>query len=183
MNRRSIPTLLITVLLVACTALPGMAAETVPINITSDSMAYEPGENLVRFTGSVKAVREDWTITAQELAIAFKGKAGAGAGVDDLDPGEMEKITARGAVRILRGESVGTCETAVYDVDRGVFTMQGNPKLTEGKNSISGEVIRFYLKDNRSEVVGGKKRVNATFFTPKKEGEAAPGLDLGGGSQ
>ena len=51
--------------------------------------------------------------------------------------------------------------------------MEGDPTLKDGPNIIKGEVIKLYLKDNRSEVLGGKdKRVEALFFTPK--GDLSP---------
>lgn len=38
--------------------------------------------------------------------------------------------------------------------------------LREGPNTIQGEVIKLYIEENRSEVIGGKKRVEAIFITP-----------------
>jgi lipopolysaccharide export system protein LptA len=43
--------------------------------------------------------------------------------------------------------------------------MEDNPVLMEGANKIQGEVIKLYIKENRSEVLGGKGRVEAIFNT------------------
>ena len=65
----------------------------------------------------------------------------------------------------------GQCGRAVYLLREGLFKMEGDPILKDGKNRIQGEVIKLYLKDNRSEVVGGPtRRVEALFFTPKGAG-------------
>ena len=47
--------------------------------------------------------------------------------------------------------------------------MEQNPMLQDGPNSLTGEVINFNVRDNRSEVIGGKgQRVKAIFLTPGK---------------
>jgi lipopolysaccharide export system protein LptA len=79
-------------------------------------------------------------------------------------------------VRLEREGRVGTCARAVFDMEQQLITMEGDPVLEDGKNRISGKVIRFHLADNRSEVIGdGNERVKATFFTPERQGQGNQG--------
>ena len=68
---------------------------------------------------------------------------------------------------MTRDTTQGRCATLTYMVQSGVLLMEGDPILEDGDNTITGQVIKFYMKDNRSEVVGGKdKRVQAVFSAP-----------------
>lgn len=146
--------------------------EQVPVNITADSMRYAPSGNEVVFQGGVHVVRPDFEIWAAKITIhlsATKKKAEVSTGVDNLDPGALEKIVASGGVKLAHKGKVGNCQTATYDVASSIFTMEGAPSLEDGKNKIQGHVIKFWVKENRSEVLGGgNQRVNATFFAPQK---------------
>ncbi len=94
------------------------------------------------------------------------GQAGnpASAGVSGMDAGEVDRIVAERNVRMKRDNRTGECEKATYTVDNAVMVMEGNPVLHEGDNSIKGEVITFYTRENRSEVRGStSQRVQAVF--------------------
>ena len=62
----------------------------------------------------------------------------------------------------------GTCAKAIYTMDDGVLLMEGDPRLTDGENTVTGETIKYFTEENRSEVMGGsKKRVEAVFSGSK----------------
>jgi len=171
---RAFSSLLAAALLLA--ALPALTLANegaVPVNISSNSMRYSASGQEVVFEGKVQVSRPDFQIWAEKIIIHLtpKKKTGedSGPGVSGLDPGAIEKIVASGGVRMAHKGKTGTCQTATYNVRDGVFIMEGKPSLEEGKNRIEGQVIKFFIKENRSEVVGGdKQRVNATFFAPQK---------------
>ncbi|MDY7000497.1 MAG: LptA/OstA family protein [Thermodesulfobacteriota bacterium] len=149
--------------------------------ITSDKMHYDPSGKQVIFTGKVRVEHTDFLLFADTITVFFPRTPNQGHADADLlatDPGKIEKIIARGNVRIEREGKTGQCKKAVYLVRQGLLTMEGNPVLQDGKNKISGKTVKFYLKDNRSEVEGGKdQRVEALFFSPKGGGS---GEDLKG---
>lgn len=141
------------------------ADKQVPTKITSESMRYSQDGGSVVFEGKVFVNRPDMRIWARKLTVYFAegGKKSATPG----DTGEIEKIVAQGSVRLEREGKQGTCDKATYQVGPGVLVMEGDPQLADGDNSITGRVIRLYLKDNRSEVEGGGgKQVEAIFMTP-----------------
>ncbi len=147
----------------ALAAPPAPAKAETPIRIVADKMTYSQTGKSVVFEGNVEVKRENVNLWANLLTTTFAAK-----GKED----KIERIVAEGSVRMTMGERKGTCGRLTYDVDNGILILEGSPSLSEGGNTVKGEVIKFYMKDNRSEVLGGKSnRVEATFVTPKGVGE------------
>jgi lipopolysaccharide export system protein LptA len=149
-------------------------AEGVPTKITSENMEYAGSADTVVFSGRVHVTRENFELWSEtltvDLAPAAQGKATAeksGA----PGQGDIKKITATGSVRILSQGKEGFCGRAVYFADQGLVRMERDPRLKDGPNEITGEIINLYMRENRSEVVGGGKRVQAIFFTPAEKSE------------
>ena len=166
---------LVLLLLMAWTA-PVWAAQTVPVKITSDNMRYSQKGDQVVFSGTVHVIRENiemWSDTLTVLLEKEQGKESAGATPMDQQ-GSIRKIIAQGNVRLKSDNNrSGSCAKATYDAKSELLTLEGDPVLMEGANKIQGEVIKLYLKENRSEVLGGKQRVEAIFNTPA----GGPGLN------
>lgn len=153
---------------------PAFAAESVPVKITSDSMQYSQREDQVVFSGAVHVTRQEVEMWSDTLTVHLDKKQDQAKKAHVVDAqGSIRKIVALGNVRIKadKGRS-GTCGRAVYDAVQEVLTLEDNPVLMEGPNKIQGDVIKLYIKDNRSEVIGGKQRVEAIFNTPA----GTPGL-------
>ncbi|MDR2892331.1 MAG: LptA/OstA family protein [Deltaproteobacteria bacterium] len=162
---------------------PAQAAQTVPAGrtngssaskaaitkVTSESMVYNSEARKVTFSGKVKVVHPDFTLTSArlELYLAAPGDSSAagasGGGKADnnglpMNAGKVEKIIAHTGVRIaLPQNRLATCEKATYTVRDEVLRMDGNPVLFEDSNKLSADVIFFYLTDNRSEAQGNVK--------------------------
>ncbi|HMM38180.1 MAG TPA: LptA/OstA family protein [Desulfovibrio sp.] len=135
-----------------------------PVKITADRMTYVEKDRKVTFSGNVQAEHEGLQLWATTLSAYFTE---AGKGAKDVAD-NIERIVADGGVKMKKEKSEGTCQTLIYFVKDGVLRMEGNPRLNDGANSVAGEVIKFYVKDNRSEVLGGQnKRVEAIFRVPE----------------
>lgn len=162
----------------------------VPTAVKSDRMQYDAKGQVVVFEGDVYVQRPDFEMWAEKITLhlrkkaAKSGKAGAGQGAEAsgasgtsgatgaggpgapgaMDAGEIDRMVAERNVRMKRENRTGECEKATYTVDNAVLVMEGNPVLHEGENSIKGEIITFYTRENRSEVRGtSTKRVQAVF--------------------
>lgn len=164
--------------LLLAAAAPARAAEPAadlaktPTRIESDRMRYDQAGGVVVFEGKVRVDRPDFQLWAAQLTVHFAPQGQGQAEAALADAGRIEKIVARGEVRIERDGKVGSCDTATYLVQQGLFSMEGNPVLRDGPNTVTGKVVKLYFKDNRSEVLGGEgKRVEATFSTPKGAGQ------------
>lgn len=146
-----------------------------PVRITSDKMVYNQAENSVVFQGNVHGTHTDMAIWAERITAYFSDKKkGKDAKAQDKGPGDfgdaIERIVAEGNVRLVANKNEGACAKLTYQVSEAVIRMDGNPILREGQNTIRGESIKFYIRENRSEVLSGsQRRVEAIFFTPKGE--------------
>lgn len=151
---------------------PRINTQEVPTKINADKMNYDADKNLVIFTGNVIVERAEFKLWANTISIYLKSsgaKSTSTAKNTSTDPmggmksGDIDKIIANNNVRMRYNSNTGTCGRAIYDVDKAILTMQQNPVLKEGSSSITGEEIRYYMNDNKSEIIGGKKRVEAFF--------------------
>ncbi len=144
------------------------AAQDVPVKITSDTMTYTQKGDQVVFKGSVYVIRQDIELWSDTLTVFLEKKEGSKNATQSVvdEQGSIKKIIAQGNVRIKADKGrTGTCGKATYEADKDLLTMEIDPILMEGANKIQGEVIKLYIKENRSEVLGGKGRVEAIFNT------------------
>jgi lipopolysaccharide transport protein LptA len=137
--------------------------DQVPIKIVSTKMTFSEVKNQVTFLGNVKVTRLDITLTSDSLTAFLR------QGSESLKDAsnKIKKIVAYGNVDVVMGNRKGTCDKLTFLVDDSIIIMDGKARLADGKNIVQGKTIKFYLKDSRSEVIGGDKPVEAIFFTPK----------------
>lgn len=141
----------------------GIDPTRIPVKITSDRMTYDENGKVVSFVGNVMAEHGKLKLWADRLSAFFGSKSGKQFSVDSVD-----RIVAEGNVKAQRGETTGSCGRVTYFVEKQLLRMEDDPMLQDGPNSLTGDVINFYVRENRSEVVGGdNKRVRAIFLTPK----------------
>jgi len=146
-----------------------------PVRITSDKMVYNQAENSVVFLGNVHGTHTDMAIWAERITAYFsEKKKGKDSKPQEKAPGDfgdtIERIVAEGNVRLVANKNEGACAKLTYMVAEGFIRMDGNPILREGQNTVRGDSIKFYIRENRSEVLSGdQRRVEAIFYTPKGE--------------
>lgn len=159
-----------TILLSICffnqTALAQLKQD-IPTDVSSSTMRYDDAKQTVVFEGNVHVKRPDFDLKANKITLYFakkSNKAGQGEGSEDnglgmqMQAGSIDRIVAEENVRITKEDKTGTCNIGTYSASTGVLTMEGNPVITDAKNnSIRGQVIKFNINENRSEVIGGVK--------------------------
>lgn len=159
-------------------AAPPSSLDGLPIKVTSDNMTYDTDKNVVVFKGSVEAQRGTFYLWASQLTLYLKpagsqpqaAPAEAEAG-PALNPGDLDRLVAEKNVRFRYNTQTGTAEKATYTTRDGLLVMEGNPVIRDGDNSITGHTIRYFLHENRSEVVGGSTdRVQAIFSSNNQKG-------------
>ena len=179
-------------LAIALWAAPAQAESRTPVNrdvptdVTAMRMNYDAGKQQVVFEGGVKVVRPDFELDADRLTIYLKNtpkpETDDAAEQDPLagmGGGDVDRLVAQGNVEMRKDGRTGTCGQATYHIDRELLVMEQNPVLHDGENNITGQVINFYVGENRSEVIGGKGApVRATFKSSGKEGSGKNPLGL-----
>lgn len=149
----------------------GDAAPQPPVRISADMAEYFNKEGLVVFTGNVVAVQTDSTLTADRMDVTFEKPALAGAQPAAAGgPASEQRITRIVAEKKVTFRQVdpesgqeryATGEKGVYDVERRLVTMTGEPRLFEGRNVIVGEEMIFHVEEKKVIVKG---KVNLTVF-------------------
>ncbi len=137
--------------------------DEVPIKITSTKMTFSENRNQITFSGNVKVIRLDVTLTSDTLTAYLRPDGDSLSDTQD----KIKKIVAGGNVKVVMKKRKGQCDKLTYVVGDSIIYMKGNAELLDGPNNIQGDEIKFYIKDNRAEVVGGKKPIEAIFYTPK----------------
>lgn len=147
----------------------------VPTNIRSNSMQYDANKLQIVFSGKVRVRRPDFDLDAKKLTVYLKPapekskKDGEGANDigSGMNAGDIDRMVASGSVHIVKEGRTGDAEKVTFFMDDGVLVMEGNPILRENKNTIRGTVIKFYTKENRSEVIGSNNTpVEVLFSVP-----------------
>ena len=141
-----------------------------PIKVTADTLVYDTPKNAAIFQGDVEAQRADFFLWSSTLTLYLRPTegnspvSGGRNGYPALTPGDLDRIVAEKNVRFRYRAQSGSAGKATYTVRSGLLVLEGNPVLREGDNSITGNTIRYYLNENRSEIEGGPGgRVEAIF--------------------
>ena len=155
--------------------LPG-GDSSIPVDVTADAMEYSADKNTVVFHGNVEAIRGDFKMWSDKLTLVLKGKGNKDEKSDKKTSsmanaaGDLDRVIAEKNVRFKNGVQHGTSDKATFFAQKNILVLEGDPVLHDGDNSIRGNVIRYFLNENRSVIEGSpKKRVHAIFSNEKKE--------------
>lgn len=126
----------------------------VPISIRSEKMTLKNLENKIIFEGKVLITREDMTINADRAEVLLSESKGESDSVleETNDGREVEKITTLGNVLIVRGAQKAKADKGVYESGKAVFVLTGNPEVWDNDFHVKGEVITFYIDEERTLV-------------------------------
>lgn len=144
-----------------------------PIQITSNRMNAYDEKGLVVFEGDAIAKQGERTIRAEAISLYYKKKKDDTVkNIEDLQKsGNLDKIEARGNVRMTQGEQVVTGDEATYLHKEQKIIVKGNAVLREGKNVVRGRQVVVFLEENRGVVEGNpSERVSATIFPSEEKG-------------
>lgn len=109
-------------------------------------------------TGAPLASKGDDMITAKKLT-AFLGASN-----------KMERIEARGDVKITSPKETATSRLALYDFESEIAVMSGDVILKRGSNVLKGDKAEFNLSTNVARIFSedqkgdGTKRVRGIFY-------------------
>ena len=152
----------LALLLLAVWGFPAAAAEgqaridpqgNLPIEITADRLLADSARETVTFEGNVRAVQGEVTLFSDRLFAEYSGTART-----------IETITAEGNVRVIHAGKEGRAERAVFYNQEQRIVLSGGATLSQGEDSLAGDKVTIYLRENRSVVTGGDRgRVRAVI--------------------
>ena len=129
-----------------------------PIHINSQQLEADYQAKLITFIGDVVAKQKEFTLYADRLLLFIDEKVN-----------EIEKIVARGNVRMVQENREATCHEATYYHREGTVVLEGEPVVREGDNRVSGKRIIYYIDEQKSVAESeGEERVKVTII-PREE--------------
>ena len=147
-----------------------------PIEIVSDRMEAFNEKKMVVFSGNAEATQGDIKLRTDRLSIYYKdtdpkkekaGKQNIGTS------GQMDRIEAKGHVKITQKQMSATGDEAIYYQETAQIIMTGNPVLQDGNNTIKGCRIIIFINENRGKVeqcgTGSSGRVTAIIHPQGKK--------------
>ncbi|MBW1988534.1 MAG: hypothetical protein JRI97_03215 [Deltaproteobacteria bacterium] len=137
-----------------------------PVNITSQRLVVDNQENWAEFSGQVRAVQADTEVTCETLRIWYKS---GGGGEHGQEARSIDRVVAKGKVRIASPRVTATARKAVYQAESGSLLLSGHPVLQSGENRVSGSKITL-TGEGRVVVESAKDApVKARFFPESAE--------------
>ncbi len=141
-----------------------------PIHIEADRMEADQQRDLVVFTGNVEANQADIAIFADEMVVNYltSEKQKTNDNSDKKLSQRIDKIDARGNVKIVKGDWIATGDSMEYYSSAQKVKLTGNAKAWQDSNVVTGENIILFLEEGRSIVEkSGKdgKRVKAFIYS------------------
>ena len=160
-------------------ATPKKQEGEVPLRITAARLEADQTKGIVIFSGQVKAIYGDATLYSDQLRVYFKAKPAPAKGaapapqeqadkspLGDLGAEKIDRIVAKGNVRMVQEDRVATGDEAIYYKDRDEVVLTGNPQVWRAENTLKGERIIFNLETKKVLVESSpQRRVEALLYS------------------
>jgi len=167
-----------------------------PIQIEAASLEMRDKKKEATFSGNVKVVQGDTTMTSKILVVFYESAtapAAAPAGnakaapkaapIQSATPGpggssSIRRLEAKGNVVVTQKDQVVTGETAVFDTRANLITMLGGVVLTQCKNVLRGDRLLVDMTTGVSRVESDNGKVQGLFIQSQGCGPAGSGTPL-----
>src|SRR4051794_16084727 len=174
-----------------------------PIKIEAASLEMRDKKKEATFSGNVKVVQGDTTMTSKTLVVFYDSTtapaaapsansktAARAAPIQSASPGpagssSIRRLEARGSVVVTQKEQVVTGESAVFDTRTNLITMLGGVVLTQCKNVLRGDRLFVDMTTGVSRVESDSGKVQGLFIQsgqgcgPAPTGSGSHPLSLG----
>src|SRR5947207_3065059 len=170
-----------------------------PIQIDAASLEMRDKKKEATFSGNVKVVQGDTTMTSKTLVVFYDSTqapaaapapanskvAAKSAPIQSTTPGpggssSIKRLEAHGNVVVTQKDQVVTGETAVFDTKTNLVTMVGGVVLTQCKNVLKGDRLIVDMTTGVSRVESDSGKVQALL--PQGGGGDCGSSKPGGGS-
>jgi lipopolysaccharide export system protein LptA len=155
-----------------------------PIQIEAAALEMRDKKKEATFSGNVKVVQGDTTMTSKALVVFYDSGAGAATPppanppkgaksapaqpIQAATPGpggssSIKRLEARGSVVVTQKDQIVTGETAIFDTKANLITMAGGVVLTQCKNVLRGDRLLVDMTTGVSRVEADNGKVQALF--------------------
>jgi lipopolysaccharide export system protein LptA len=161
--------------------LPGAQGQkqNLPVQIDAKTLEVQDKKKTATFTGNVKVVQGDTTMTCRTLVVFYGQEVGIGssdapvvktnttAGVVP-NAQNIRRIEAHGDVLVVSKDQNATGDLGVYDLPAKTITLIGNVVLSQGKNVIHGEKLIVDTVTGNAHVEGATQTGVRAIIVPNK---------------
>jgi len=164
-----------------------------PIQIEAASLEMRDKKKEATFSGNVKVVQGDTTMTSKILVVFYdsatasaggsvansKGAAKSAPPIQSATPGpggssSIRRLEAKGNVVVTQKDQVVTGQTAVFDTRTNLITMLGGVVLTQCKNVLRGDRLLVDMTTGVSRVESDSGKVQALLIQSGQDCGTAP---------
>ena len=151
-----------------------------PIQIEAASLEMRDKKKEATFSGNVKVVQGDTTMTSKVLVVFYASSdqtqnaapakgAAKSAPMQSATPGpggssSIKRLEAKGNVVVTQKDQVVTGETAIFDTKANLITMLGGVVLTQCKNVLKGDRLLVDMTTGVSRVESDSGKVQGLFI-------------------
>lgn len=124
--------------------LGGISADpTAPVEITADNLSVDQDSGIAVFEGNVVLGQGALRLSAGRVQVVYNGTAG-----------QISRLNASGGVTFVTDTEAAEANSAEYNLDAGILTMQGDVLLTQGLSAISADTMRINLTTGAAQMDG-----------------------------
>ena len=164
-----------------------------PIQIEAASLEMRDKKKEATFSGNVKVVQGDTTMTSKSLVVFYDSgpapaqrlrraapKGSKSGPMQSATPGpggssSIRRLEARGSVVVTQKDQVVTGETAIFDTRANLITMAGGVVLTQCKNVLKGDRLKVDMTTGVSRVESDSGKVQGMFIQGENCGSGSGG--------
>jgi lipopolysaccharide transport protein LptA len=139
------------------------------IIVESGSLEWDMKGKTIVFDEEVIAQGEGWTMECDKLFV-YLNDGSAEDGSQDAD--RIDRIIAKGKVKIIRPDGEGTAEEALYDLIEQKVVLTGQPVFKRGNESLAGSKIILFKDKEHLKVEGP---IRAVLHPKSEEGALSSG--------
>ena len=164
-----------------------------PIQIEAASLEMRDKKKEATFSGNVKVVQGDTTMTSKSLVVFYDSgpaapatpapaapKGSKSGSMQSATPGpggssSIRRLEAKGSVVVTQKDQVVTGETAIFDTRANLITMAGGVVLTQCKNVLKGDRLKVDMTTGVSRVESDSGKVQGMFIQGENCGSGSGG--------
>ena len=166
-----------------------------PIQIEAATLEMRDKKKEATFSGNVKVVQGDTTMTSRTLVVFYDSAAAPGVApaaanskaqvksappLQAATPGpggssSIRRLEARGSVVVTQKDQIVSGETAVFDTRTNLITMLGGVVLTQCKNVLRGDRLLVDMTTGVSRVESNDGKVHV-LLDQSGQGCDSPGV-------
>ena len=150
-----------------------------PVQIDAKSLQVQDKKKTATFTGNVKVVQGDTTMTCRTLEVFYGQELGIASSDTPVvktnttatavpNAQNIRLIRATGDVLVVSKDQNATGDTGIYDLKAKTITLTGNVVLSQGKNVIHGEKLIVDTVTGNAHVEGATQTGVRAIIVPNK---------------